>query len=391
MSSGVHQNCRYRALLLAAQQDDDTTEHGDANSRGQKHNGSIIRHLMVGLEARSCLFFVRRAECTNRKGEKKMWGYDAAGERSLREFGVLAKLLSFSTSSAVDAFSIASFVFGAVFVGRAITVAIRDVSMHARMTHTLVLGIMSMSLILPRHACVAAERTGTLSTLLHHSEGCIVHLKQDKAQAQALRGLSSVLRLRGAGPKGKKKPSKQSKPSINLNFAASLSKEDKCKETKDKGCDDKDVGGDEGEVKDSEAEREEEKDKDALDVSAIKASLAKISDSLPVVTGVLATHEGSRDIKIESFTLEVYGKQLIKDTTIEFNYGRRYGLLGMNGCVRIRLYSSPHATCTCPHTTIRMSPGVERRHFYARSQHVSSPSQSIWTSSSCRKRLLPQS
>lgn len=319
-----------------------------------------------------------------------MWGHDAAGERSLRDFGALEKLFSFSTCSAVDAVSIASFVFGAVFVARAITVSIRNVSLHARMTHTLVLGIMSMSLILPRHACVAAERIGTLRTLLQHSEGCS-HLKQDKAQAQTLRGLSSVLRLRGAGPKGKKKPSKQSKPSINLNFAASLSKEDKCKETKDKGCDDKDVGGDEGEVKDSEAEREEEKDKDALDASAIKASLAKISDSLPVVTGVLATHEGSRDIKIESFTLEVYGKQLIKDTTIEFNYGRRYGLLGMNGCVRIRLYSFPHATYTCPHTTIHMSPGVERRHFYARSQHVSSPSQSIWTSSSCRKRRLPQS
>eukprot|EP00961_Rhodomonas_salina_P012548 168987-Rhodomonas_salina.2 len=40
---------------------------------------------------------------------------------------------------------------------------------------------------------------------------------------------------------------------------------------------------------------------------------------------------GSRDIKIGAFSLEVYGKTLVEDTTIELNYGRRYGLLGLNG------------------------------------------------------------
>ena len=107
--------------------------------------------------------------------------------------------------------------------------------------------------------------------------------------------LASVLRLRGAGPKGKKgagpKGKKVSKPSVSLNFATSLA-----------------AGKPEasGQEKDKEAETgEESRDKGALDMSEIKASLSRLDDGLPVVTGVLATHEGSRDIKIESFTLEV--------------------------------------------------------------------------------------
>eukprot|EP00128_Syssomonas_multiformis_P015609 Colp12_sorted_trinity150504_noHs@26976 len=48
-------------------------------------------------------------------------------------------------------------------------------------------------------------------------------------------------------------------------------------------------------------------------------------------TGVLASRPASRDIKIEGFSLSYFGKELISDTIIELNYGRRYGLLGANG------------------------------------------------------------
>jgi len=48
-------------------------------------------------------------------------------------------------------------------------------------------------------------------------------------------------------------------------------------------------------------------------------------------TGVVTSQSLSRDLKIEQFTLAVYGKELIKDTTLEFNWGRRYGLIGLNG------------------------------------------------------------
>jgi len=51
-----------------------------------------------------------------------------------------------------------------------------------------------------------------------------------------------------------------------------------------------------------------------------------------VTTGVLASLAASRDVKITSASLVFHGKVLFNDTTIEVNYGRRYGLLGENGC-----------------------------------------------------------
>lgn len=52
-----------------------------------------------------------------------------------------------------------------------------------------------------------------------------------------------------------------------------------------------------------------------------------------VTTGVLSSLPASRDVKITSASLVFHGKVLLKDTTtIEINYGRRYGLLGENGC-----------------------------------------------------------
>ncbi|EPZ34775.1 ABC transporter F family member 2 [Rozella allomycis CSF55] len=49
------------------------------------------------------------------------------------------------------------------------------------------------------------------------------------------------------------------------------------------------------------------------------------------VTGVLSSHPLSRDIKFENFSLQCYGRELISTTTLELNFGRRYGLIGMNG------------------------------------------------------------
>lgn len=50
-----------------------------------------------------------------------------------------------------------------------------------------------------------------------------------------------------------------------------------------------------------------------------------------VITGVLASQKQAMDIKIEQFSMSVYGKEFIKDTKLELNFGRRYGLIGMNG------------------------------------------------------------
>lgn len=48
-------------------------------------------------------------------------------------------------------------------------------------------------------------------------------------------------------------------------------------------------------------------------------------------TGVYTSQERSRDIKIESYSLNYHGRVLIDNATIELNFGRRYGLLGANG------------------------------------------------------------
>lgn len=50
------------------------------------------------------------------------------------------------------------------------------------------------------------------------------------------------------------------------------------------------------------------------------------------VTGVLASHPDARDIQIESLSITFHGAELLTDTACELNNGRRYGLIGTNGC-----------------------------------------------------------
>lgn len=51
-----------------------------------------------------------------------------------------------------------------------------------------------------------------------------------------------------------------------------------------------------------------------------------------VTTGVLASTEASKDVKIISASLTFHGRVLLNDSTLELTMGRRYGLLGENGC-----------------------------------------------------------
>eukprot|EP00878_Enallax_costatus_P039294 GHUV01044883.1.p1 GENE.GHUV01044883.1~~GHUV01044883.1.p1 ORF type:complete len:180 (-),score=51.83 GHUV01044883.1:132-671(-) len=79
-------------------------------------------------------------------------------------------------------------------------------------------------------------------------------------------------------------------------------------------------------------------DTDGLTKSTSQLSLAKSATSAEgeehgrSTTGVLASHPQSRDIQIDSFTLLFHGHELLSDTRLELNFGRRYGLLGLNGC-----------------------------------------------------------
>ena len=54
--------------------------------------------------------------------------------------------------------------------------------------------------------------------------------------------------------------------------------------------------------------------------------------SIASCTGVLASHPESRDVHIENFSITFHGVELLADTRLELNCGRRYGLLGLNGC-----------------------------------------------------------
>jgi len=54
--------------------------------------------------------------------------------------------------------------------------------------------------------------------------------------------------------------------------------------------------------------------------------------SARVCTGVLTTHPNGSDVKIESFSMSLFGKELVSNTTLSLNVGRRYGLIGANGC-----------------------------------------------------------
>lgn len=66
---------------------------------------------------------------------------------------------------------------------------------------------------------------------------------------------------------------------------------------------------------------------------------ARINAEARSCTGTSAVHLRSRDIKLESFSITFFGAELLQDTTLELNCGRRYGLLGVNGCGKSSLLS----------------------------------------------------
>jgi ATP-binding cassette subfamily F protein 2 len=72
--------------------------------------------------------------------------------------------------------------------------------------------------------------------------------------------------------------------------------------------------------------------KDQEAVNKLTAQMDKHGLSDRVTTGVLSSLPASRDVKITSASLVFHGKVLVTDSTLELTFGRRYGLLGENGC-----------------------------------------------------------
>lgn len=77
---------------------------------------------------------------------------------------------------------------------------------------------------------------------------------------------------------------------------------------------------------------EKEEDDASTQIAKLKLQTDEHGLSDRVTTGVLDSLETSRDLKISSLSLLFHGKVLIQDSTLELNFGRRYGLLGENGC-----------------------------------------------------------
>uniref|UniRef100_A0A8C7U8W5 ABC transporter domain-containing protein n=1 Tax=Oncorhynchus mykiss TaxID=8022 RepID=A0A8C7U8W5_ONCMY len=81
------------------------------------------------------------------------------------------------------------------------------------------------------------------------------------------------------------------------------------------------------------------------------------------VTGVLASHPNSTDVHVTSMSLTFHGQELLQDTSLELNSGRRYGLIGLNGTGKSMLLAAiGHREVPIPehidiyHLTREMSP-----------------------------------
>ncbi|RDL40475.1 putative ABC transporter ATP-binding protein ARB1 [Venustampulla echinocandica] len=72
--------------------------------------------------------------------------------------------------------------------------------------------------------------------------------------------------------------------------------------------------------------------KNMAEVKRLAEQMDKHGLSDRVTTGVLSSLKQSRDVKMTSISLVFHGRVLITDTTLELTYGKRYGLLGENGC-----------------------------------------------------------
>jgi len=79
------------------------------------------------------------------------------------------------------------------------------------------------------------------------------------------------------------------------------------------------------------AEKKKEREAKKKDKEDPSTDKKKAKDDYRTATGTLHSQDRALDVKIGGFSLAAYGRELIKDTQIEFTIGRRYGLIGANG------------------------------------------------------------
>uniref|UniRef100_A0A8D0H6V3 ATP binding cassette subfamily F member 2 n=1 Tax=Sphenodon punctatus TaxID=8508 RepID=A0A8D0H6V3_SPHPU len=94
----------------------------------------------------------------------------------------------------------------------------------------------------------------------------------------------------------------------------------------------------EQEARSEEANGTVEPDVDAVTKALEEFELKKAAAR--AVTGVLASHPNSTDVHIINLSLTFHGQELLTDTKLELNSGRRYGLIGLNGVGKSMLLSA---------------------------------------------------
>lgn len=78
--------------------------------------------------------------------------------------------------------------------------------------------------------------------------------------------------------------------------------------------------------------KEEEVEEETTDeVESITRKFQKMKAQNRSAVGSLSSRIDSRDLKIENITLTFHGREILSDTTLELNYGNKYGLIGPNG------------------------------------------------------------
>lgn len=80
-----------------------------------------------------------------------------------------------------------------------------------------------------------------------------------------------------------------------------------------------------------------------FDINSLKEAVSDSNSGGRVASGHLISEPRARDIKIDQFSLSLYGNVLVEDTVLELNHGNRYGLLGRNGCGKSSFLQCLHA------------------------------------------------
>ncbi|PVD30264.1 hypothetical protein C0Q70_09527 [Pomacea canaliculata] len=79
-----------------------------------------------------------------------------------------------------------------------------------------------------------------------------------------------------------------------------------------------------------------------VDALCVKLEDVDLTAQNRSVTGVLSSHPDSRDLHIDNLSLLFHGVELLVDAMLELNVGRRYGLIGLNGCGKSSLLAALH-------------------------------------------------